>query len=181
MSKKLSAEMNCVHPTQLVPQGLSVKYGVNIEENDLRVDFGVQSASPPFVRKELLFDQSQWGLWEADVVECFVDLGQGHYYEFILSPLGQFFELKIDEPRVRFDRSFKSGFRHAVRSFDSGAWSATMWIPIRQLGWQGELGVIRGGLFAILGAEPNRTYWSSFLPPQEKPDFHLPQHFKPLL
>jgi hypothetical protein len=56
-----------------------------------------------------------------------------------------------------------------------------MKIPLREYEWDGSAASIQGGLFAILGAAGARDYWSAFLPQQEKPDYHLPAWFRPLL
>lgn len=138
----------------------------------------------PRSNSALSLDRSQWGLWEWDVVELFVRANSRSptYYEFQLSPLGQFFELEIFEPRKRFNQSFESGFRHEVTPPDiEGRWRATFRIPLARLGWDGRPESIQGNGFAILGEPASKTYWSLHLPMQLKPDYHLPQYFRPLV
>lgn len=151
--------------------------------------FSVQSARSSYLNTALSADKSQWGLWDWDVVELFVScagrLDHLPYYEFQVSPLGQFFELEIFEPRKKVNRDFSSGFAHSVRSQGPGKWEASLRIPLAQLGWDGRTESIVGNAFAILGAPSevpsDRTYRSLFLGHQEKPDFHVPAAFRRLL
>ena len=148
------------------------------EDGLLGVRFEVTGA-PPCVNAALPTDKSQWGLWEWDVVELFLATNaSANYYEFQLSPAGQFFELEIFEPRKRFNKDFVSGFEHSVERVAPDAWTAEFRIPLRKLGWDGKLESVRGNAFAILGASGAKSYWSLNLPAQLKPDFHLPQFFK---
>jgi hypothetical protein len=124
-------------------------------------------------------DEPHWGLWERDVVELFVSPQQGcPYYEFQVSPLNQYFELELLEPRVRYDRSYRSGIQHSAKVHAPGRWEAEMLIPLAAIGADADTTLI-GNAYTILGERP-RTFWSLYLPPQERPDFHLPQHFRPL-
>ena len=91
-----------------------------------------------------------------------------------MSPLNQFFQLEIFKPREKFNRDYKSGFEHDVLVTRFG-WQATMNISLTALKWDGREESIRGNAFAILGKV--KSYHSLFLPKQEKPDFHLPEHF----
>jgi hypothetical protein len=152
-----------------------------MSENALNVDF--QVTAPSFhVNPSLALDKSQWGLWDWDVVEVFLGTDPDqpeHYYEFQLSPLGQYFELEIHKPRVQVSRDFVSGFRHAVET--SGTkWTAHFELPLTRLGWKGPGSPIVGNVFAILGPPQAKTYWSLFLPAQDSPDFHLPGFFRSL-
>lgn len=118
---------------------------------------------------------SQWGLWDWDVVELFIATSPSEtYYEFQVSPLDQYFELEIFEPRKRFNKAFESGFRHCAEIKSETSWNARMEIDLSKLGWDGRPGSLRGNAFAIL----SKTYWSLNLPKQKSPDFHLPQYFR---
>jgi len=123
---------------------------------------------------------SQWGLWDWDVVEVFLQLEPSRYLEFQVSPLGQYFELEIFEPRKRFNKDFRSGLQYRAWQKGSDAWSAQMKLRLGSLGWNGDPASILGNAFAILGEGVTKTYWSLLLDPQEKPDFHLPDKFEPL-
>lgn len=150
-----------------------------LESHVLVTSFEVRDQPPAFVNEALAIGSSQWGLWEYDVVELFLRVGGAPtYYEFQVSPLGQFFELEVFEPRKRVNDKFSSGFTFDVERASPTVWSARMRIPLKNLGWDERIESLRGNAFAILG-EP-RTYWSTGLPEQEAPDFHLPQYFIPL-
>lgn len=182
----MTRSLRLVHPVE-VPASLgdariSVRFA--LEDGDrLTADFSVRAARLSFNR-DFPSQGSHWGLWDWDVVELFVSTGGSDYYEFQVSPLDQAFELRIFEPRKRFDKEFRCAWTHASSvSGEAGAyeWNARMSLPLRELGWGGDVTAIRGGAFAILGAAGERGYWSLFLPPQEKPDFHLPSCFGSLL
>jgi hypothetical protein len=174
-----------VHPSTLPAAlvGADVRVGFALVGDRLEVEFVTRA---PELRSNAAFgaEGSHWGLWDWDVVEVFVSTGGSGYFEFQVSPLNQGFELRIFEPRKRFDRDFRCAWTHeASVSGAAGAreWSARMSLPLRELGWDGDSGKLRGGAFAILGETPTRGYWSLFLPPQQKPDFHLPAEFRPLV
>jgi hypothetical protein len=103
------------------------------------------------------------------------------YFEFEVSPLGQYLELKILEPRKHVDRTFRSGFTRVVRRLSDTDWEAELGIPLERLGWNGDPAQVTGNAFAALGPKSARDYWSLYLEPQSKPDFHLPQFFKKLV
>ena len=173
--------LTCVHREGPCPAGVGTSLQLS-SEGVLRADFQVESSLPFQTRPELQDPQSNWGLWEGDVVELFLQLqGPGSpYYEFQVSPLGQRFQLQIQKPRVEWDSSFRcQGFNSGVsRASTGGSWQARLEIPLGELGWDGEVRSIRGGAFAILGGKSERSYWAAFLPRQEKPDFHLPEEFR---
>jgi hypothetical protein len=177
--------LTCVHaeggPSSITEWGVLATALTLSAEGILRVDFQIETAHPAVTLPELQDPESNWGLWEGDVVEVFLQLGGpgSPYYEFQASPLGQVFQLRVDEPRVRFDRTYRcSGFKARAERRVGTGWSATLELPLREMGWDGKLKSIRGGLFAVLGSREQRTYWAAFLPPQAHPDFHLPGEFK---
>jgi hypothetical protein len=174
--------LNLVHPKK-VPGAAEIEVDVTfgLRDGDLAVEFSVKG-SPARVNPTLAMDRSQWGLWDWDVVEVFLRLGEspGTYYEFQVSPKNQYFELEVFEPRKRFNREFASGFGHRAAITENG-WHAEMRIPISKLGWDGNPESVYGNSFAVLGEAEQKTYWSQFLTYQEKPDFHLPEFFRPLL
>ena len=185
--------LNLVYPPrsvfkQVAPYQVEVSTRL-IEGGILEANFQVRSDFSPYVNPKLHLEYSQWGLWEWDVVELFVSCSGDAdirplncpYYEFQLSPLGQFFELKVFEPRKKMDQSFKSGFSHSVERFEKGNWNAQMKIALEPLGWDRRPESVVGNAFAILGESPQRTYWSRYLDSQVKPDFHLPSEFMRLV
>lgn len=171
-------ELRLVHPNPLktaLPAGSGVSIDFELKNGTLIARFDVRYPGTN-VNPALAKGDPQWGLWDWDVVELFLECGResdGSYLEFQVSPLGQHFELKIFEPRKRFDRDFRSGFQHEAKQVSEGHWQAEMRIPFKG-------NRPRGNAFAILGPEGAKTYWSLFLGPQEIPDFHLPERFSEL-
>ena len=168
--------------TNLINQAL-IDSKITVEfaliKKELIAHFAVQSEQAPSVSPQLASDSSQWGLWDWDVVELFLATSDSTvYYEFQVSPLNQFFELEIFEPRKRYNKEFKTGFIHSASKTEKG-WTAEMRIPLEKLNWDGRKESLRGNAFAILHQTHGPTHWSLNLPKQEKPDFHLPQYFQP--
>jgi hypothetical protein len=179
--------LKVVHPIAGLPTSAMPRVSVDfsLEHSSLVALFRVEALLVPYLNVGLSKDESQWGLWDWDVVELFLSCGgmRSHtpYYEFQVSPVGQFFELEIFEPRKRFNREFRSGFEHSVNKVGEGAFEIRMSIPLIPLGWIGDPATIFGNAFAILGAPEKRIYHGLFLEPQIKPDFHLPAEFKRLI
>lgn len=163
-------------------RGIDVSVGIGSTASELLVRFEVRG-SEPFVNPDLPRGESQWGLWNWDVVEVFVQApDSSRYFEFQISPLGQQFELEIRKPREDMDRTYRSGFQARAQRSAEDRWEATFRIPWAALGQaDGAPAVIRGNAFAILGEGSRRSYWSLFTPPQSSPDFHIPAHFQQLL
>lgn len=172
--------LRLVHP-EAAPSGIGLQVTMRLHEGELQVDFEVRTPGPHFVNPALTGGVSHWGLWDWDVVELFLSVSDECYYEFQVSPLGQFFELQIFEPRKRFDRTFHSpGARFTASSLTPQGWCAQMRLPLQELRWDGNLRKLRGNAFAILGPPEQKTYWSLFLPQQARPDFHRPEFFQQL-
>lgn len=167
-------------------QRVSVGFGATSSEFLVRMEI---RGFEPIARFELGPPGSgpHWGLWESDVVEVFVaDLGSNSarlpYYEFQISPLGQYFELEIRTPRVAVNRDYRSGGRWmATRLGDSGdGWDALFRIPWTAIGVKHSQvpTEVLGNVFAILGQGKDKRHLSLFTPAQDQPDFHLPEHFQ---
>ena len=120
--------------------------------------------------------------FQHDVVEVFVSVSQTHlpYFEFELSPFYQEFELKIIDPKKQMINDVHIGVTHSAERVQ-GRWTARLAIPLKNLGWNGDPKEVYGNAYAILGVSPKRNYWSLFQLNETKPNFHLPQYFKPLL
>lgn len=121
-----------------------------------------------------------WGLWEYDVVEFFLQ-GRDHkkdfsspYIEFLLSPHGESFALKTHEPRKIIETPLNLDFRGTCELNDN-KWLAEMKIknPFSHH-------YLYGNFHACLEKGSRREYWSSFYIPSEKPDFHRPREFAQL-
>jgi hypothetical protein len=102
------------------------------------------------------------------------------YYEFEVSPYNQELQVLIDK-NGRFNEKWKTaGFKHSVTlQKDRPGWDATMEVPLRDLGWNGDPATLAGNAFAIVGAKGVRRFYSAYLPPQARPNFHQPRFFKP--
>ena len=115
-----------------------------------------------------------------DVVELFVTFSETGfpYFEFEVSPFNQTFQVKIVS-HARHQEGVDLGLVSSAAILPHG-WTAELKIPLKPLGWDGDPAKIRGNFYSILERSP-RSYWSSFLPKAKKPNFHLPQFFRPLL
>lgn len=115
-----------------------------------------------------------------DVVELFATFSETGfpYYEFEVSPYNQTLQVRIVS-RTRHQEGVDLGMT-STATLRTRGWSAELKIPLKSLGWDGDPAKIRGNFSSVLERAP-RSYWSSFLPKAKKPDFHLPQYFKPLL
>ncbi len=179
------APLRLIHPIAAPVPAAQVSCGFSLRGSLLKAEFQVRGVEPLSLLEGLQGPGPHWGVWEGDVVEVFLRVGGSEYFEFVLSPLDQPFELQIFEPRKRVNREFRSGFRHGARCENAqpnGAqdWSAWMEVDLDRLGWAGGRDDLTGNAFAILGRPDARRYFSLFLPPQTVPDYHLPEYFAKL-
>ena len=170
--------LQCVNPSP-APAGIELEARIGLESSNLTIEFQVRTPRVHF-NPEWPIDHSKWGLWEqGDVVELFLatgDITREGYFEFQVSPQNQYFTLHILEPRKRHDEKRPMPFAHSSQwDAKRGLWNASLTVPLESYGWQGDLDRLKGGLFAMLGESGRRSYWSAFLPRQDKPDFHLPR------
>ena len=156
------------------------------ESGTLVVEFKVFQGDP-FVDPTLPVDRSVDRLWEHDVVEIFVSLASSServenspYLEFQVSPLGQFLELRLLEPRKRDPLNQPLGLVASAHQ-DAHAWTARAEIQLKRHISPLHQDFIFGNVFSILGPPGKREYWSLFTPHQSQPDFHIPSQFKRLL
>ncbi len=181
--KKVRYSLQQVYPE--TPSGLEVDTEFELQGEELIARYRVKNP-PMHVNEELSEVEPQWGLWEWDVVELFIALGRNEageplpYFEFQLSPLNQYLELKILQPRKEIDRSVRTGVSRKVIRADSEEWLSELRVPLRRLGWNGDPLNLIGNAFAILGSGEGKSFWSAFLPKQRQPDFHLPEFFRPI-
>ncbi len=125
-------------------------------------------------------DYSQnWGLWETDVVEAFIQLRKtpedvgAPYLEVQLSPLNQPFALLIKEPRSVFEYPKTLNFTHES-SGEERTWRARMTVTLPDE-LQGKYLYL--GLNACLGIG-EREFFALNPNPEENPDFHRPDLFE---
>ncbi len=186
--------LRCIHeaPQASESEKTSVEAQLEVRDSILHVRFEVrapryQHFTPAATLEGKSIQHSYWGLWdETEVVELFLapngNAQTDGYFEFQISPENYFFTLQIFEPRKRVNTEARMPFeRHVEIDSTSGVWRTLFQIPLSEYGWRKEITKIEGGLFAILGPAGNRSYWASFLPQQETPDYHLPERFRPLL
>ena len=164
--------------------GHSVKVNWNIEDRLVTIDFSVTKRSRRPWLSDPIFSSdwsANWGLWNKDVVEAFLQLRshsddlKAPYLEIQVSPLNQPFALVITEPRKVFGAPKKLDFSHDV-VVDEKTWTSTLSItlPDELQGSQ-----LFGGFFACLDHEPREFY--ALEPNQEvNPDFHRPELFLPM-
>jgi hypothetical protein len=127
--------------------------------------------------------EKNWGLWEYDVVETFLQLrnhetdDKAPYLEIQISPLNQKFFLKIIEPRKIFYTPLKLEAKLESKS-EGKFWVSKLNIPFQSIGLGTEL---YGNFFASLGPENKKEYYAWKINPEMKADFHRPDLFRKLL
>lgn len=176
-SVAISAELTLVYPEKSsLRKPVSVEF--KIEDEHLAARFEVRN-DDVFGKEVLAPGEFPY---QFDVVEVFVSVSDEPpypYYEFELTPFEQTYQVKVPAAKTAFLGGLELGLKSRIEKTRNG-WSAEMRIPLRSLGWKGDPKKIVGNAFAIFGQRPNRSFWSLFLPQQSKPNFHRPEHFKPL-
>jgi hypothetical protein len=147
----------------------------------LRIDFQVQKRTGPSWQTDPQYTQDwsrNWGLWNTDVVEAFLQLREhdqdfkAPYLEIQVSPLNQPFALIITEPRKTYFAPTSLEFRTEV-ALTEKIWTGTMEIVLPS-DLKGEQ--LYGGFFACLSQGP-REYYALEPNPEVNPDFHRPELF----
>lgn len=125
------------------------------------------------------------GLWNKDVVEVFLKPGAApSYFEVEVSPLGQWANMRIVEPRVEVDLEWNSDLElETLLSKHESIWRVFLGLPYKSI-WEEppEVGTSwRVNLYRIAGKEPHREYlaWRPTFTGQ--PDFHVPSSFGHLI
>ena len=125
------------------------------------------------------------GLWNKDVVEVFLKPGAApSYFEIEVSPLGQWANMRIVEPRVEVDLEWNSDLElETLLSKHESIWRVFLGLPYKSI-WEEppEVGTSwRVNLYRIAGNEPHREYlaWRPTFTGQ--PDFHVPSSFGHLI
>lgn len=152
--------------------------------NDLLVDFKVNL---PVLNANA--DKSKGFPYQFDVVEVFVRVDdpkakEFSYYEFEVTPHAQIFNVRVDV-NSKGEKKFINGvdvgsYAEGSVAKDKKSWSGSFRIPLDRLGWKGDKSFVQGNFFAILDKKPNKTFWSTYLPPQKTAAFHKPEFFQPL-
>lgn len=128
-----------------------------------------------------------WNLWQFDVTEVFWQIREhpkdfsAPYFEWQLTPNNFSFCLNINRPRISYYTPLKCPVNFSSKlhfssnqSLAPSYWLATFSIP-KLLCPPGK--IVALGLFAVLGKENEKSYFSLINKATEKPDFHRPQDF----
>jgi hypothetical protein len=170
------------HGTGHAGHGLKVEWDVH--NLDVTIQFVVtkRSARPWLSDPVFTHDFSKnWGLWNKDVVEAFLQLRKhpddlkAPYLEIQVSPLNQPFALIITEPRKTFHAPKVLDILHEV-AVEGKSWTSTFKLTLPR-----DLSGIHlyGGFFACLDHDP-REFYALEPNPENNPDFHRPELFLPL-
>lgn len=164
--------------------GHRLKVEWDVKDNEIMIQFSVSKRSSKSWLSDPVFTHDytkNWGLWNKDVVEAFLQLRssaddtKAPYLEIQVSPLNQPFALIITEPRKSFHAPAVLDALHEV-SVEGNLWTATL-----KLSLPADLkgAYLYGGFFACLDHEP-REYYALEPNPEQNPDFHRPELFLPL-
>lgn len=163
--------------------GLKVEWDVIDREVTIQFIVSKRSTRPWLTDPVFTHDFTKnWGLWNKDVVEAFLQLRNNPddvgapYLEIQISPLNQPFALIITEPRKSFYAPKILDVIHEVL-VDGKNWTATMklTLPNDLLG-----SVLYGGFYACLDHDP-REYYALQPNIENQPDFHRPELFLPMI
>lgn len=150
----------------------------------ISLDFTVQKRmTSPWSTDPIFTDDwsKNWGLWNKDVVEAFLQLRSNDtdfkapYLEVQVSPLNQPFALIITEPRKTFFAPAKLEFKTSV-SISDKQWNShfELTLPTELKGDK-----LFGGFFSCLHHDP-REYYALEPNLEQSPDFHRPELFQNL-
>lgn len=164
------------------PSYHSIKVSWTRTGRKIELDFTVQKRSNSPWITDTSFGQDwnhNWGLWNKDVVEAFLQLRndptdlRAPYLEVQVSPLGQPFALIIVEPRKTFHPPASDFVFTTSVNLEQRIWTAHMELTL-PAEIRGEH--LYGGFFSCL-LEGNREYYALEPNPEDKPDFHRPELF----
>lgn len=147
--------------------GLGAFVRLSAGRDGLRVEAGMAHSRTPRIPNAPRGARVE-GLWDYDVVECFVVAADGRYFELELGAGGHYLALAFDAPRRRVDDFARAPL---ALEWESGAesWRARCLVP---RAWLPEP-VARANAFAIAGGE-----FAVHTPVGgERPDFHRPNAF----
>lgn len=155
-----------------------------VSEREISIIFEVQKRHSRTWYGDTKFSENykeNWGLWNFDVVEAFLQLRSHEadltapYLEVQVSPLNQPFALVITEPRKVYHAPEKFQMQTQVE-LDEKNWKAEFKLTLPDE-IKGKL--LYGGFFACLGNGP-REFYALEPNPEPNPDFHRPDLFLPL-
>lgn len=161
---------------------VKVEWLQNGQDLDIKFSVHKRTSRPWLSDPAFTHDWSKnWGLWNKDVVEAFLQLREtpddlmSPYLEVQVSPLNQPFALIISEPRKIHAAPKSLDFVHEVQ-LDGRFWNVAMKVklPIELKG-----NYLFGGFYCCLDQGP-REYFALEPNPELHPDFHRPEFFFPL-
>lgn len=164
--------------------GHSLKLNWTRQDRKVTIEFQVQKRQGTAWTTDEIFTNDwakNWGLWNKDVVEAFLQLRsapselKAPYLEIQVSPLNQPFALIITEPRKTFFPPTKLEFSTSS-SVEGKLWTGKLEV-ILPAELKGEH--LYGGFFACLSHDP-REFYALEPNPETNPDFHRPELFLPL-
>lgn len=129
-------------------------------------------------------------LWETDVVEVFLKPQSCEdYFELEFSPLGQWLDVHILQPRVDVNFNWNSHVRvRADIQEKEGTWHVIAAIPLATIAAQCNIQdsaregqCWRLNLYRMAGEEPSREFLAWRPTFTQQPDFHVPSSFGNIL
>lgn len=151
---------------------------------DLTIEFQVQKRLGAAWQTDENFSDDytkNWGLWNKDVIEAFLQLRKDEndltapYLEIQVSPINQPFALVIKEPRKTYYAPENLKLKTQVTLTDK-LWTGKMEVTLPE-DLQGDH--LYGGFFSMITIDP-KEYYALNPNPEANPDFHRPELFLPL-
>ncbi len=169
--------------SQNASQNFRVSVDWSLGQKDLNIEFMINGTG---ICTDKSFNQDHfdnWGLWEFDVTEVFIQKVQGpedisnRYLEIQVSPLSQKFALDVFIPRTE-TRKIKDLEVKAHSAIRDGGFNSHFRIPYSIIPGSGEF--LKASFCACLGEKGHRELFSTCINPEDKADFHRPDLFKVL-
>jgi hypothetical protein len=172
----LACDLSLVTPARSVLKK-PVQVKASLADDTLTVSYSV--TAPLNATKDLGPKQYPYMF---DVVELFVTFSDTGfpYFEFEVSPFDQTLQVRIVSRTRPHQEGVDLGLVSSATILPHG-WTAELKIPLKPLGWDGDIRKIRGNFYSILEKRPKQSFWSSFLPKARTANFHQPRFFQPLL
>jgi hypothetical protein len=176
--------LSLVYPEQQILMG---PHQVTIElDRDILIATFKVTTDPQKINAKVHLGPHEYP-YQFDVVEIFIsvnkfDLDDLHYYEFELSPYNENFQVLVESKNSK--KKFTDHINMNIQTFTKiveDGWIGQIKIPLKNLKWDGYPQSIMGNAFVVNGHGHERAYWSLFSPPQQKPNFHHLEFFRPLL
>lgn len=167
------------HGNDVARHRIKVSWERSADSVQINFEVHKRHGQPWFTDKDMTTDwKKNWGLWDHDVVEAFLQLRKSPqdlaapYLEIQVSPLNQPFALIITEPRKTFFPPETLDFVTSVEE-EGRIWKSSLKVklPADLKGTH-----LYGGFFACLDQGP-REFYALEVNPEDKPDFHQPELF----